>query len=223
MNANKRTGWRGIALSLALASLLGILVYVTLAGPSTAAADNFPGRGNGDPILTLLSDTDEYTSYLPFVSKPCPYQSIRPPLQGTANFPGVVEILTPLNCTTGVTAESRLDATGTYTGTPANVILWVLAYSPEGLYYPQSPNAREGKPPLQVGGYWQVPLYLGKKGGPPEWFDIVVILTDEAVSQWLGDWVKEGYQNGEYEGISADLLNLMAITEKRYIVVQTAD
>jgi hypothetical protein len=223
MNANKRTGWRGIALSLASACLLGILVHVTLAGLSTAAADNLPSRGNGDPVSTLLSDTDEYTTYLPFVSRPCPYQSTRPSLQGTANFPGEVEILTPPNCATGVPAESRLDATGTYTGTPANVILWVLAYSPEDLYYPQSPDACAGKPPTQVGGYWQVPLYLGEVGGPPEWFDIVVILTDQAASQWLGEWLTAGCPNGEYEGISADLLNLMAITEKRYIVVQTAD
>ena len=68
-----------------------------------------------------------------------------------------------------------------------------------------------------------MPLYLGKTGGPPEWFDIVVILTDQEASQWLGGWLVEGYQRGEYEGISADLLNLMAITEKGFIVVQTAD
>jgi hypothetical protein len=223
MNANRPSAWCRIALSIGSACLLSILVYATLTGLSTAGANDCPDWDSGDRSRALLADTGAYTTYLPFVSKGCLYHSTRPPLRGTGNFPGEVKILTPTNCITGLQAESRVDATGTYTRTPTETVVWVLAYSPEDLYYPQSPNAREGKPPLQVGGYWQVPLYLGKKGGLPEWFDIVVILTDEAVSQWLGDWVKEGYQNGEYEGISADLLNVMAITEKAAIVVQTAD
>jgi hypothetical protein len=61
MKANKRTGWRGIALSLALASLVGILVYVTLAGLSTAAANGFPNQSNGGPPSTLLTDADVFT------------------------------------------------------------------------------------------------------------------------------------------------------------------
>ena len=223
MNANGRKAWRRIALSLALASLLGILVHVTLTGHSAAAANECPDPGNSDRSEVLLADTGAYTTYLPFISWECPYQSNRPPLQGTASFPGEVKFRTPRNCTTDLEAESRVDATGTYTRTPTDTIVWVLAYSPEDLYYPQSPNACVGKPPEQIGGWWQVPLYLGKTGGPPEWFDIVVILTDEGTSQWLGEWLVEGCQNGEYEGISASLLNLMAITEKGHIVVQTAD
>jgi hypothetical protein len=223
MNGNKRNAWRGIALSLTLACLFGMLVYVAITGLSTVIADDLPNRLDSDPPPALLDGTDAYTNYLPIVLHMCEYQSTRPPLQGTVSFPGAAEILTPLNCTTGVTAESHLDATGTYTGTPANVIIWVLAYSPEDLYYPQSPDACAGEPPTQVGGYWQVPLYLGEEGGPPEWFDIVVILTDQDASQFLGNWVKEGCQRGEYEGIFADLLNVMAITEKGYIVVQTTD
>jgi hypothetical protein len=222
MRTSKRNAWRGIALSLGLACLLGILVYVTLTGLSTATAD----EGSDWPSLppTLLNDTDTYTTFLPATFKHwCTYHSTRPPLQGTANFPGEVEILTPPNWTTGIPAESRVSATGTYSGTPVTATLWILAYSPEGLYYPQSPDACDGEPPTQVGGHWQVPLYLGKTGGPPEWFDIVAILTDHVASQFLGEWLREGCAEGEYEGISAELLGPMAITEKAYISVQTAD
>ena len=223
MNANKRTGWRGIALSLALASLLGILVHVTLAGLSTAAADNFPSRGNGDPVSALLSDTDEYTTYLPFISRPCPYQSTRPLLQGTTSLLGEVEILTPTNCTTGLHTETSYDAFGTCGEIPDGVDIWLLVYPPNEQYYPQSPDASKGWPPFCAGGYWQVPVYLGEKGGPSEWFDIVAILADQEASQFLSDWVREGCERGEYWGISPDLLERMAVTEKSYVVVQTVD
>jgi hypothetical protein len=223
MNANEQKAWRGVALSVALAGLCSMLVYVALTGLSTAAANDFPRRGNGNPPPTLLDVTEAYTSYLPIVLRMCPYQSTRPPLQGTASFAGEAEILTPPHCTTGLPAEEYVPATGTYTGKPTNVTLWVLACTPDLLYYPQSPDACEGKPPDQTGRYWQVPLYLGEKGGEPEWFDVVVILTDQEASQFLSDWVREGCQDGEYRGISADLLNLMAITEEAFISVQTVD
>ena len=220
MRTKERNAWRGIALSLGLACLLGILVYVTLTGLSTATADERSDRASLPP--TLLNGTETYTTFLPVVLVNV-YWSARPPLQGTANFPGEVEILTPLNWTTGIPAESRVMATGTYSGTPVTATLWILAYSPEGLYYPQSPDACNAEPPTQVGGHWQVPLYLGKTGGPPEWFDIVAILTDHDASQFLGNWVKKGCLKHKYEGISAELLHPMAITEKAYISVQTAD
>ena len=223
MNANIRNAWWRIVLALASACLLTIVVCVILARLSSAAASDFPNWDRGESHRMLLDDTDAYTIYLPLISWMCPYQSTRPPLQGTANFPGEAEIQTPKSCTTGLPTETPIWFTGTYTGTPANVILWVLACSPEQLYYPQSPAACTGEPPEQVGGHWQVPVYLGKKGGAPEWFDVVVILTDGATSQFLGNWVKKGCQDGEYKGMSASLLNQMAIAEKDYVVVQTTD
>lgn len=72
-------------------------------------------------------------------------------------------------------------------------------------------------------GNWQVPIYLGEQGGDPEWFDIVVILTDQAASQFLSDWVQQGCQAGEYSGIPAAQLEQMNITEKSYTTVQTQD
>ena len=134
-----------------------------------------------------------------------------------------MDILTPKNCTTGIAAETPVLATGTFAGTPADATLWVLAYGPNLLYYPQSPDACQGEPPIQEGGVWQVPLYLGKRGGAPEWFDVVVVLTDQAASQFLSNTVKRGCQIGRYSGIPALQLNQMAIAEKGYITVQTSD
>ena len=78
-------------------------------------------------------------------------------------------------------------------------------------------------PPYQGDGNWNVPAYLGLRGGPPEWFDIVVVLADPEASQFLSDTVQRGCQIGSYLGIQAAQLNQMAITEKGYITVQTVD
>ena len=224
MEASKRNAWRRIAFALALACLFGIVVYATLMGLSTAAADNATQRGNEGPPTMLSDGTGVYTTFLPIVFKNlCLYESTRPPLRDTGNFPGEVEILTPPNCTTGIPPETAVLASGTYTGTPNDVIIWVLAYAPTGLYYPQSPNACAGVPPFQSLGIWQVQAYFGEKGGPPEWFDLVVVLTDQRLSDFLSDWVQEGCWRGIYWGIPAAVLEKMNITEKGFICVQTTD
>jgi hypothetical protein len=51
----------------------------------------------------------------------------------------------------------------------------------------------------------------------------VAILTDEAASHFLAEWVRTGCQRGWYGGIPAEQLNQMNITEKAYIIVQTTD
>ncbi len=210
-----------ITASLALALALSFVAYVGLLElPAAAISESSNWYGHPPP---LADNTYTYTTFLPIVYKMCPYQSIRPPLQGTANFAGEVKILTPWDCTTGIPAETPVLATGTYSGTPASVTLWVLAYVPNSSYYPQSPDACQGVPPYQDGGNWQVPVYLGRKGGTPEWFDIVVILTDQAASQFLSNHVRRGCLSGRYVGIPAVQLNQMAIIEKSHITVQTLD
>jgi hypothetical protein len=114
-------------------------------------------------------------------------------------------------------------STGTYRDTPPDSIVWLLAYAPDGLYYPQSPDACEREPPIQGGGDWFVPLYLGEEGGPPQWFDIVVVITDKDTSDFLGEWVKEGCDRGKYHGIAPEVLERKGLTEKDSIVVQTRD
>jgi hypothetical protein len=212
-----------IAISLALASIFGLAVYVILIGLPIATINWFPYRDRVDPPPVLAQDTYTYTIFLPLILNMCPYQSTRPRLQGTADFTGEIKILTPKDCLRGVPAETPIVTTGTYTGTPANVTLWVLAYAPSLRYYPQSPNACQGEPPYQEDGEWYVPAYLGEQGGPPEWFDIVVILADQQASQFLSNTVKEGCLSGQYLGVPAAQLNQMAITEKGYITVQTLD
>lgn len=230
MHGKRQNTWHRFALPLTLACLFGILVYATLTRLPTATAnsllnsDNLPYSDNVEPQLPLLDVTASYTVFLPIVVKPpCPYQSTRSPLQGTANFAGEVEIKTPGNCMTGLPPETPIITSGTYTGTSDNITLWVLAYAPNTRYYPQSPNACVGEPPYQIGGVWQVPVYLGQPGGGPEWFDLVVILADEAANQFLSNLLKQGCQSGSYTGIVAAQLNQLAITEKGVISVQTVD
>jgi hypothetical protein len=223
MNGNRNV-WQRTALALVAACFLVLLALAALMALPSVSAQDPPDQDNLDLLPALVSDTGPYTIYLPLVlNPPCPYQSPRPSLQGTANFAGEVEILTPRHCTTGFSAEMSIIVSGTYTRTPANVILWVLAYAPNSLYYVQSPDACNGEPPYQVDGYWQVPAYLGLKGGAPEWFDLVVVLTDEETSQFLSNVVRQGCQSGIYIGITAAQLNQMAITEKDFISVQTLD
>jgi hypothetical protein len=191
---------------------------------STAVAEDVLSRGKGDPLPSRGDDTNVYTTFLPIILNSwCSYQSTRPPLRDTGNFAGEADILAPLHCTIGFPAATRIMVTGTYTSTPPDATLWVLVYPPNCLYYAQSPNACKGKPPIQEDGAWQVPTYLGLRGGEPEWFDIVVILADEEASHFLGEQLKEGCRVGQYTGIPAARLEQFAITEKAYISVKTLD
>jgi hypothetical protein len=172
------------------------------------------------PTLVLQPLTAMPTNPTPTI---CP--SFRPRLRGAANFTGTVEIKTPANCTTGLPAETMVIVAGTYEGIPSGVDIWVLAYPPNMVYYPQSPNASVGEKMKWGDGRWQVQAYLGEKGGLPEWFDIVVILADQKTSQFLSNWVRDGYARNwqNYVGIPATTLEPMNITEKGYITVQTKD
>ena len=150
-------------------------------------------------------------------------ESFRPRLQGAADFAGEVEIKTPDNCTTGLPTETIIPAAGTYEGIPDDVDIWMLVYPPNLLFYPQLLNACEGANMIWGDGKWQVPVYLGAKGGDPEWFDIVVVLVDQETSQFFSDWGRQGCRSGQYLGIPAAQLEQMNITEKSYIIVQTLD
>jgi hypothetical protein len=183
------------------------------------------------PTPTPVSPTDTPTPTItepPATDTPTPSptpdcQSFRPPLKGAADFAGDVEIQTPADCTTGLPSESPIPVAGTYEGIPGDVDIWVLVYPPNMVYYIQSPSACDGAKMAQTGGNWQVPVYLGAKGGDPEWFDIVVVLADQEASQFFSSSVKQMCQSRQYYGISAAQLEQMNITEKNYITVQTLD
>jgi hypothetical protein len=167
------------------------------------------------PTEPLVTDT-------PAPIPECP--SFRPPLKGTADFAGDVEIMTPDNCTTGLPTETFIDVGGTYKDIPADVDIWLLVYTPFQLYFPQSPNSCEGMKMDWEDGVWHGPVTLGQKGGEPERFDIVVVLTDQETSQFFSEWHRQGCANGHnYPGIPADELGQRGIIEKAFITVQTQD
>ena len=185
-----------------------------------------PGATSVSPTATLVPPTATLLSppeATPSVAPPLECQSFRPPVTGAADFAGEVKIVTPSNCTTGLPTESPIPVAGTYEGIPNGVDIWMLVYPPNMVYYIQSPSACEGAKMAQTGGNWQVPVYLGSKAGPPEWFDIVVVLADQEASQFLSSSVMQMCQSGEYYGIPATQMEQMNIIEKGFITVQTLD
>ena len=224
MKLNKQTLWQRIALSLSIAYFSCALVSTILIKLPVSAQGNFTNSGNDGSFPVSLDNADVYTNFLPLVFN-CWPQPFQRQLEDTGGFAGEVKILTPKSCTTGFAPETAIIVTGTYAGVPDTVDIWVLAYPPNELYYPQSPNACAGEKLHREGGKWQVPVYLGRRGGDPEWFDIVAVLVDVNGSAFLSNWVKEGCLQGDYLGIPAGMFKEenIHITEKSFIFVQTRD
>ena len=167
--------------------------------------------------------TPTATPTLTPTATPTGCQSTRSTLQTGVSYAGTVSINTPANCTVDYVPESPVDTRGTYSGIPTDTTIWVLVYPPNELYYPQSPNACAtpiAPPPIQGGGNWNVDTYLGQKGNPPQWFDIVVVLTDQTASDYLSNWLHDGCTQG-FSGIEPSVLEGMNITEKTFITVRT--
>jgi hypothetical protein len=66
-----------------------------------------------------------------------------------------------------------------------------------------------------------VPSYLGNPGDPPNTFDIVVAIVDQAASDTIGAMLYEDCSNGLYDGISAGALGSMNVRETAFITVGT--
>jgi hypothetical protein len=163
------------------------------------------------------------TTSTPVSPTPSCDQSLRFRLVSPVEFSGQLEILTPKNCRTGLPTESPILVSGTYENIPTDVDIWVLVFPPNLVYYVQSSDACQGAKMTWQDGQWQVPVYLGQKGGLPEWHDIVVVLADQEASRFLSDWVKNGCISGPYKGLQSRQLEQMNITEKNFITVQTLD
>jgi len=205
----------------------------TLTPTKTGTSTPFPT--SGPTVTRAASRTPTYTpSIVPSLtptktktstptSTPTGCQSIRPSLQTGVNYGGTVTIDTPANCTIDYEPESPVFTSGTYLSVPGETTVWVLVYPPNGLYYPQSPNAcaiPNAPPPIQAGSNWNVDTYLGKKGNQPEQFDIVVVLADQAASTDLSNWLHDGCSQG-FSGIEPSVLEGKNITEKTFITVKT--
>jgi hypothetical protein len=169
----------------------------------------------------LPTDTETLIPTPTLTLSPCP--SPRSRLVGAATYPGDITLDTLSNCTSGLQAEAAVNAAGHYSNTPPGTTIWVLVYPwTQGSYYPQTPFAcnSPAPPPVQGNGDWNVNVYLGQKEKPPEWFDIVVLVTDQAASDFIGNWVHSGCPNN-YSGIPPWQLEQLNITEKFSISVET--
>jgi hypothetical protein len=208
---------------------------VTLISTSTSTFTPKPGATTTTPAVTVVLPTSTFTPIPPPIIPPTSIpptqtpsqtttvcQSTRPYLN-TASYGGTATIYSPAHCSTGHLPEYPIYTSGVYSGIPEGSVVWVLVYAQNGLYYPQSPNACAvpAPPPNQGGGSWNVDSYLGLQANPePEWFDIVVVVTDQATSDFLSNWLDTGCPNN-FSGIDRAVLSQMNITEKAFITVRT--
>jgi hypothetical protein len=124
------------------------------------------------------------------------------------------------DCSIGYTPESPIYTSGSFSDLPNGTVVWELVYAPDGLYYPQSPNAcADGRPPDVNGSSWQVNTYLGRAGDLPKWYEIVAVVADDSASAALSNWLVNNCPG--FPGIDPASLQQMNITEKGSVRVQT--
>ncbi len=101
--------------------------------------------------------------------------------------------------------------------------LWVFVVPPNGLYYPQSPNACGGAHTPKVNGKWEIRIGLGGPDNFGESFSIVLTVANTQASQFVVNTLKEWCQRRSYPGLERQKLP-QGITEMRSITVtRTAD
>jgi hypothetical protein len=149
----------------------------------------------------------------------CP--SVSHPVLVGQGLGGSADIYSPAPCTTGLTPETAIFSSGVYSNIPAGSYVWELVYAPDHLYYPQSPNAcGGGAPPTQNGGNWSVNTYLGSASDlEPKWYDIIVVVADQAASDQLRNWLASHCPS--FPGIGYETISQWNITEKVSITVRT--
>jgi len=193
------------------------------AAPTNTPTSTFTYTPTFTPTFTRTSTpTKTFTpSYTPSLPPVCLTIS---PYIDTASFSGSAWINTPAHCTTNITSGEPIPASGGYAALPPGTILWVFVYPPNGPFYPQSPNACASSPspyPSQGGGGWSVPVYFGNLGDPSKFFDLVVMVTDQAGSDYIGQRLYEDCSGGFFDGISAGDLASLDITTKATITIKT--
>ena len=170
-----------------------------------------------ESTLGATPSTKVPTVTLTSISPEC--ASVRPRLYGDG-FAGTITINSLANCSTNILPEAPIPLAGTYSNIPPDTVIWILAYAPDGFYYPQSPNpCGKAPPPNQRDGIWDVDIYLGKTSNKQESFDIVVVLADQFASDYLSSWLVNTCPT--FGGIDPATLAVMNITEKAFITVWT--
>lgn len=100
--------------------------------------------------------------------------------------------------------------------------IWLFVISPNGLYYPQSPdacNASWSTP--KIGGRWEARVGLGQPGDVGEYFGIVLTVADQNASREISDalrlWCNEGVYTG-WKRLPPGVMEIQRIT-----VIRNAD
>lgn len=175
------------------------------------------------PTKTFTPTATRTPTPIPVSPTATPCQSTRQKLNpGALTGSATIDSLT--NCSTGYPSGEPVVVTGIYSGTSPGTVLWVFVYPPNGPYYPQSPDACAGSsspPPSQSGGSWNVPIYLGNVGDPSKQFDVVVAIMDQTASDTIGQMLHDDCLNGLYDGITANQLSTMNVSEKASVTIQT--
>jgi hypothetical protein len=148
----------------------------------------------------------------------CP--SVSHPVLVGQGLGGSADIYSPAPCTINLAPETAIVGSGVYSNIPDGTYVWELVYASDHLFYPQSPNAcGGGAPPNQDGTNWSVNTYLGKKEDTEQkWYDIVVVVADQAASDQLSSWLVNNCP--VFPGISYETLSQWNITEKVSITVR---
>jgi hypothetical protein len=79
--------------------------------------------------------------------------------------------------------------------------IWVLVYSPNGRFYPQSTDPCQNIHTVRVGDRWQVPVHLGGPGNGGELFDIITVLADAQANAFFEEKQQEWCQANNYPGL----------------------
>lgn len=120
-----------------------------------------------------------------------------PPISNT-DLAGELTIASGLK--DGDTAPQFLTLSGTVSPGVTDSI-WVLVYSPNGRFYPQSTGPCQNIHTVRVGDRWQVPVHLGGPGNGGEQFDIITVLADAQANAFFEEKQQEWCQANNYPGL----------------------
>lgn len=147
----------------------------------------------------------------------CALESFRPllsspPAQGTA------KIVSPPHCRTNLQREpAPIDARGTYSPELENKALWLLVYSPEGLYYPQAIDRCAPVIMDKADGVWQTYAYLSHNAYGQQ-FELVLVAVDPNSEadryfyQWMRDACDDLYRGLNHAQLPAGVTEMDSIT-----------
>lgn len=216
--------WRFASLTVLSGILLFLLMLSALTQVGHATNGKGPNLEEAQSVSLSIQAAKPITSeiYIPVITR-CYHDSDRAPLQNTGNFSGTATIYNPTSCTHPIYAETPIIVDGTASLAP-DIDLWIMVYAHgNDRYYPQSDNACAAeKIEVDPFGRWQVVVYLGVAGGPPELFDVVAILTDADGTQTLEDILIEDCNYG-FDGMSIPEVEALPVTEVHATTLRTVD